>query len=271
MRHWKPMLERNRLIALCAAAVLACLALPFVVFAAWDARLAVAPQAAVQSPGAAVLSRQGRLNVTACALYDVAYLGGGAKNLGMFGLGEDGWQQASAGENLEQGAQSIQVLELLTDHGLLDGETGAEWIARVRQWQEGQPADVQTLRYALCGLRGQQFSAKAWQGTLKMVCTAEGVPVYFQCETGEGEQEPVRPGALQALLTATGLDEFTDWQVVQWGDAIPNAGESAYSATAQLYATINYRQGLMFSLSSMAPGTFEEFVRQYHVETGGFE
>ena len=78
-------------------------------------------------------------------------------------------------------------------------------------------------------------------------------------------RDPVRAGALEAYLTLTGLDDFADWQVIDLSASIPDAGEAAYSAEAQLYVTANARDGLSLSAASVPPETMAEMLEMMGV------
>ena len=102
--------------------------------------------------------------------------------------------------------------------------------------------------------------------SLSLIWTPEGAPVYVRLYVpGTPLRDPVRAGALEAYLALTGLDDFADWQVIDLSASIPDAGEAAYSAEAQLYVTANARDGLSLSAASVPPETMAEMLEMMGV------
>ena len=93
--------------------------------------------------------------------------------------------------------------------------------------------------------------------TLALTLTADGRPVYFSWQDSGRTGDAAGTGSLLApALALLGVDEFTDWQPVDWGGRLPGAGETAYSPAAQLYVSVNAGGGLTVGAASMTPEQF---------------
>ena len=147
------------------------------------------------------------------------------------------------------------ILTRMEAAGLLDGAPC--WQTWLGAPLPAAPASPETAAGALAytapgGLRGLQVYDGA--GQLALFWTPGGVPVYLNLERYDQPlTDPVSPGKLSAYLAFAGLEEFEDWQALDWSARLPDAGEAAYSPEAQLYATANTRAGLLLSLTSLSP------------------
>ena len=93
--------------------------------------------------------------------------------------------------------------------------------------------------------------------TLDLTLTASGRAVAFSWHdnTRAGDFAET-DGLLAPALALLGVDDFADWQTVDWGGRLPHAGETAYSPTAQLYVSVNANGGLTVAAASMTPEEF---------------
>lgn len=241
---------RRRGLALLALAL--CLALPFAAFAGWDGWLFTHPLPA-RAEDARDLSAAGRADPTACLLYAAdRLLGVPAAGLGPAA----GWSASEDPAALADAAgEAREILTRMEAAGLLDGAPC--WQTWLGAPLPTAPASPETAAGALAytapgGLRGLQVYDSA--GQLALFWTPGGVPVYLNLERYDQPlTDPVSPGKLSAYLAFAGLEEFEDWQALDWSARLPDAGEAAYSPEAQLYATANTRAGLLLSLTSLSP------------------
>lgn len=238
--------RRSPLPLLCAAAVAASLALPPAVFALWDKALLAAPHS--QELPADSLAEAACDDPTACLLYDAAhllniYVGSGADKWG-------GWTQAEPTE--EHRKQLADTLDTLREAGLVDDVLlPAELPGEEAFWE------VFTAPGGLvsCNVWEERDAETAWY--LHMIYTPQGRPVFFSFDrSGTQIEQAVRPGTAAAYRDLLQLDGFDDWQTVEWNGRLADAGETMYSAQAQLYLTANYRTGVALSVISMTPQEF---------------
>lgn len=244
-----------RRTALVLLAVALCLALPFGVFAAWDARLFGRTQALDPEPGA--LSEAGRANDTACTLYAAGHLLGVGSGTPDF---SEGWTPTTDPAVLTAALDDAgALLTRMADAGLPVDPTRWDELLRSIATPESAAASTVTVYTAPGGLR----ALRVWdeRQSLTLAWTPAGVPFYAALiDNNAPLANPVTPGTLAAYLTLAGLTSFEDWTPVDWSGRLPDAGETAYSPTAQLYATANTRTGLQLSLTTLSPDQAEELV-----------
>lgn len=239
---------RRRGLALLALAL--CLALPFAAFAGWDGWLFTHPLPA-RAEDSRDLSAAGRADPTACLLYAADRL------LGVPAAGPGpaaGWSASEDPAALADAAgEAREILTRMEAAGLLDGAPCWQtWLGAPLPTASPETAAGALAYTAPGGLRGLQVYDGA--GQLALFWTPGGVPVYLNLERYDQPlTDPVSPGKLSAYLAFAGLEEFEDWQALDWSARLPDAGEAAYSPEAQLYATANTRAGLLLSLTSLSP------------------
>ena len=163
MRRTEPWLRRCRLAAA------ACLALPLLCFAVWDAVLRHAAPFAPDTAGA--LSAAGRADPTACLLYGCIH----SLSLPLQG-GADGWAQDPAPRS-ELAAGLLAQLEPLRQAGVLDDALYAAVDAAARA--ESSDLRRYTVPAGLTQYTLQSAGAAPalWLGA---VFTPQGVPVYLE-------------------------------------------------------------------------------------------
>ena len=259
-----PLPATRRFAALCLAALALCLALPFAVFAVWDRALLHAPHPLPADPN--TLGKAGRANPTACLLYATAH----TTNVSLDGVNiydlESGWNLAADTALPALREEAAALLPAMETAGLLDAETAEAAAAALGPdaarytWRGGSaPGGLKMLT----GYPAENEQAGV---SLSLIWTPEGAPVYVRLYVpGMPLRDPVKAGALEAYLTLTGLDDFADWQVIDLSASIPDAGEAAYSAEAQLYVTANARDGLSLSAASVPPETMAEMLEMMGV------
>ena len=259
-----PLPATRRFAALCLAALALCLALPFAVFALWDRALLHTPHPLPADPEA--LGVAGRANPTACLLYATAH----TTNVSLDGVNiydlESGWNLAADTALPALREEAAALLPAMETAGLLDAETAEAAAAALGPdaarytWRGGSAPGGLTM------LTGYPAETEQAGVSLSLIWTPEGAPVYVRLYVpGTPLRDPVREGALEAYLTLTGLDDFADWQVIDLSASIPDAGEAAYSAEAQLYVTANARDGLSLSAASVPPKTMAEMLEMMGV------
>lgn len=264
-----PLPATRRFAALCLAVLALCLALPFAVFAVWDGALLRTPQTLPADPDA--LGAAGRANPTACLLYATAH----TTNVSLDGINlydlDSGWTFASEPALPALREEAAALLPALDRAGLLDDgmlETAAAALgpdAARYTWRGGRAPGGLTM---LNGYPADNTAETVPAGvSLSLIWTPEGVPVYVRLYPyGTPLRDPVRAGALEEYLALTGLDSFGDWQVLDLSACIPDAGEAAYSAEAQLYVTANARDGLSLSAASVTPEAMSAMLAAMGVE-----
>ena len=238
MRRTEPWLRRCRLAAA------ACLALPLLCFAVWDAVLCHAAPFAPDTAGA--LSAAGRADPTACLLYGCTH----SLSLPLQG-GADGWAQDPAPRS-ELAAGLLAQLEPLRQAGVLDDALYAAVDAAARAESSVLRRDPVPAGLTQYTLQSAGTAPALWLGA---VFTPQGVPVYLTLQNGPDAPPPT----LDALLDAAGLAHFDDWQPQTLAGYAGQTGETRYSAAAQLYARVSYDQGFTFRLVSMTPGELQTF------------
>lgn len=276
-RQFLALRPRTRLtVTLCAAAITLCLALPPAVFAVWDRVLLAAPQLRADAGQTAPLADAARQNETACLLYGCARLLGVDVSRGAADSGQ--WQPlALAGGDLaDLRARCAAVVEQAAALGLLDDADAARLQAALAgdafalaAW--AGPAGMTACRLAPCETppavelpatpetAAPETAAPETPDdlTLDLTLTSSGRAVAFAWHdnTRAGDFAET-DGLLAPALALLGVDDFADWQTVDWGGRLPHAGETAYSPTAQLYVSVNANGGLTVAAASMTPEEF---------------
>lgn len=265
--------KTRRAVLLCGAAVVLCLVLPLGVFAAWDGLLLGNPRPRPDPEGTQPLSDAGRQNTTACLLYDCAHLLGIDPARGSI---YDGWtEQPLEGADLESararcravvvqaGALSLleswqteDILDLFDDKAYtLTATTAPAGLTAYTLEYTGRPAEpaeapayVATPETAATP-ETDEPSRSVW---LSMTLTAEGTPLALNWQDSWAPWGAEVPeDALDGALALMGVEDFADWQLLDWSDRLPDAGQCAYSAQAQLYVSINRNNGLSIAAASM--------------------
>ncbi len=277
--------KSRRAVILCGAAVVLCLVLPLGVFALWDGLLLGNPRPRPDPEGTQPLSDAGRQNTTACLLYDCAHLLGiDPARSSIY----DGWTEqpldgadleaaqtrcrtvvAEAGElGLLESRQTEEILALFDDSAYtLTAATAPAGLTAYTLSYTGRPAelaeapaDAATPETAAAPETAEP-SRSVW---LSMTLTAEGTPLALSWQDSRapwGAQLP--EDALDGALTLMGVEDFPDWQLLDWSDRLPDAGQCAYSPQAQLYVSVNRNSGLSITAASM---TEEELAGIYGEE-----
>lgn len=207
--------------------VAASLALPPAVFALWDKALLGEPHS--QEHPADSQAETACDDPTACLLYDAAHL------LNIYvGSGADkwvGWTQAEpTGEHRRQLADTLDALREagLVDDVLLPAELPGEEAS----WE------VFTALGGLvsCNVWEERDGRTVWY--LHLIYTPQGRPVFFSFDhSGTQIEQAVCPGTAAGYRDLLQLNGFDDWQTVEWNGRLADAGETMYSAQAQLYLT----------------------------------
>lgn len=277
--------KTRRAVLFCGAAVVLCLVLPLGVFAAWDGLLLGNPRPRPDLEGTQPLSDAGRQNTTACLLYDCAHLLGIDPARGSI---YDGWtEQPLEGADLESAQarcksvveqagelglleswQTEDILDLLDDNAYTLTATTApagltaytlEYTGRPAEPAEA-PADAASPETAATPETAEP-SRSVW---LSMTLTAEGTPLALNWQDSWAPWGAEVPeDALDGALTLMGVEGFDDWQLLDWSHRLPDAGQCAYSAQAQLYVSVNRNNGLSITAASM---TEEELAGIYGEE-----
>ena len=257
----------TRLAALlCAAAVACCLALPPVVFAVWDGMLFAGTHPRADAGQAEPLGDAARANPAACLLYNCAHLLG--VDPARPSSAPDQWQaRTPAGQDLADAkarcaaaVDSAAALGLLADADAARLRAALDGSGYLLTAQNG-PAGLTAYSLAPGPVPEEQPAdagpAGALTLTLALTLTADGRPVYFSWQDSGRTGDAAGTGSLLApALALLGVDEFTDWQPVDWGGRLPGAGEAAYSPAAQLYVSVNTGGGLTVGAASMTPEQF---------------
>lgn len=279
--------KTRRAVLFCGAAVVLCLVLPLGVFAAWDGLLLGNPRPRPDPEGTQPLSDAGRQNTTACLLYDCAHLLGiDPARSGIY----DGWtEQPLEGADLESARarcravvaevgelglleswQAEDILDLFDDDAYtLTATTAPAGLTAYTLEYTGRPAEpadfatpeTAATPEAAATPETAQPSRSVW---LSMTLTAEGIPLTLNWQDSWAPWGAELPeDALDGALTLMGVEGFPDWQLLDWSHRLPDAGQCAYSAQAQLYVSVNRNNGLSITAASM---TEEELASIYGEE-----
>ena len=277
--------KTRRAVLFCGAAVVLCLALPWAVFALWDGLLLGNPRPRPAPEGTQPLSEAGRQNTTACLLYDCAHLLGIDPARGSV---YDGWTAQPleghvlteaqtrcravverAGElGLLESWQTEDILTLFDDNAYtLTATTAPAGLTAYTLSYTGcpaesaeAPADAATPETAATSETAEP-SRSVW---LSMTLTAEGAPLTLNWQDSWAPWGAELPeDALTGALALLGVEDFDDWQLLDWSDRLPDAGQCAYSPQAQLYVSVNRNNGLSITAASM---TEEELAGIYGEE-----
>lgn len=271
--------KTRRAVLLCGAAVVLCLALPLGVFALWDGLLLGNSRPRPDPEGTQPLSDAGRQNTTACLLYDCAHLLGidPARNSVY-----DGWTaQPLEGTDLEAAQtrcravvaeagklgllgsrQTEEILALFDDNAYtLTAATAPAGLTAYTLEYTGCPAELAEAPADAAIPETAEPSRSLW---LSMTLTAEGIPLALNWQDSWAPWGAELPeDALDGALTLMRVEKFTDWQLLDWSDRLPDAGQCAYSPQAQLYVSVNRNNGLSITAASM---TEEELAGIYGEE-----
>lgn len=271
--------KSRRVVILCGAAVVLCLVLPLGVFALWDGLLLGNSRPRPDPEGTQPLSDAGRQNTTACLLYDCAHLLGiDPARSSIY----DGWTAqpleeadleaaqtccravvVQAGElGLLESRQTEEILALFDDNAYtLTAATAPAGLTAYTLEYTGRPAEPAEAPADAATPETAEPSRSVW---LSMTLTAEGTPLALSWQDSRapwGAQLP--ENALAGALTLMGVEDFDDWQLLDWSDRLPDAGQCAYSPQAQLYVSVNRNSGLSITAASM---TEQEFAGIYGEE-----
>lgn len=277
--------KTRRAVLLCGAAVVLCLALPLAVFALWDGILLGGTRSRPDPGGTQPLSDTGRQNTTACILYDCAHL----LNIDPArGSVYEGWtEQPLEGSSLAEARTRCRaVVERAGELGLLESWQTEDILALFEDpactlTAANAPAGLTAYTLEYTGRPAEPVEAPAAAVTpetastpetaepsrslwLSMTLTAEGTPLTLNWQDSWapwGGQLP--EDALTGALALIGVEDFDDWQMLDWSDRLPDAGQCAYSAQAQLYVSVNRNSGLSITAASM---TEEELAGIYGEE-----
>ena len=277
--------KTRRAVLLCGAAVVLCLALPLAVFVLWDSLLLGGTRPRPDPEGTRPLSDAGRQNTTACLLYNCAHLLGIDPARGSI---YDGWTEQPlegsslaeaqtrcrtvverAGElGLLESRQTEEILALFDDSAYtLTAATAPAGLTAYTLSYTGRPAELAeapastVIPETAATPESAEPSRSLW---LSMTLTAEGIPLALNWQDSWAPWGAELPeDSLDGALTLMRVEKFTDWQLLDWSDRLPDAGQCAYSPQAQLYVSVNRNNGLSITAASM---TEEELAGIYGEE-----
>lgn len=231
----------------------ACLALPFLCFALWDALLSGAGAASFAPDTSQALPAAGRQNTTACLLYGCVH----SLNLPLQG-GTEGWTLDTEMPRARQVSALQSRLDPLQQAGVLHTSQRLALTLAL-----DNTACYSLERYTAGGgleqYRLQRSGAQEGPGPgypqlfFQAVFTAEGVPVYLDFQGGPA----VEALTLDQMLELSGLTCFADWQPQALAGCADTCGAALYSASAQLYARIGCGDGFTYRLVSMTPADMQ--------------
>lgn len=272
-------------VLLCAGVVALCLALPPAVFALWDGVLLGALQPRAAAGQEETLPDAGRENQTACLLYDAARL----QMTDTSQWPDQPLEQADLADALTRCAAVVDRAEALgllstADAARLQRPCKATGLpcrpAGPRRYDRLQPDPLRNTPAA--ARRGPQPGgpgARSNPGNCHTRNRHAGIrrpggrPVpdhdagSRRAARGFAWQDLTRTdyfattaGLLTPAMELLGVENFSDWQPVSWGDRLPYAGEGAYSAAARLYLSVNANGGLTIQAASMTPDQFADLL-----------
>lgn len=276
---------RRGLYVLCALCLTVCLSLPFGVFALWDNALLRGdhPRPDAAESQAAELSDAGRKNLIACLLYARAHSlnveveqenkAGGKPLEALSATGETALGRASAGAaltRLEDAGLITPLQHQAADAALTDARYGYR-VSELTGGLRSVELTFSTEGYAPADTTPETaapITDERQDGIyLSFLLLPDDTPLSWSYQSGpgmprDGVLQETRPGGLQKVIAMLGLDTFTDWQTLAWGEQLPSSGEAAYSAAAQLYISYSTAYGSRFNMASMTPQRFAELQKQ---------